>query len=473
MSKRDNDSLEEFFRKATRQHDVEYNEADWKKLERMLDEQQPLRRAGWFATHGRKVMASLAFLIGVIAVLVLLSDRQATDSVPKGSADDTNSGIAVTPDVQDEDASAVLKDEDSSIALQDEDPSSVPGADREPVVRDDVRHEAAAPREEGTSTPATRPTRPVPSTELAFAEDTDSNRAPAVDRSIDNEPQRDITDEKELSEVSGFNHTQIEPPATVVPTAKLPGVEEQVRQVQDQPDDSASVATAADALEDPAPRRRAFDNTRGRFGITVVAAPDFSMTPRGGSMGAGDAVGVYLHYQVLPRWSVTTGVLIDNKKYWGKGNEYRPPRGYWKALTNGVVPDRIDGTCFMYEVPVGVTFDIVNTRRTRLFASAGLSSYFVRNEEYYYHFDTPNPGAVNGWTGQRPSTLWFGIGTLSAGFDFKATRTLSLGIEPYFKVPLEGMGWADIDLYSAGVMFAARYHFVKKANKHPPTIQGP
>jgi len=485
MSIKDNDSLEEFFRKATRQHDLEYNEEDWKKLERMLDAQQPVRPAGWFSTHGRKVLVGLAVVAAVVATWLLLPRGQTTDAVVTDTAAGVDSGIAVTPEEQ---RDAQTQDEVQLFESLAEDESKVRERVTPGVAQDDAQMDRnTQPDRESMSRAQANTSVPVrPRNEIASASDVRDGNLPDAERiaNADNriDPNEDLSStpdignndiKKDLSDVSGFNHTQVESGALADRTVNATSDDEQVSQAQTQLADSASVEVSADALEAPAPQRSQFDENRGRFSIAVVAAPDFSRTARGGAMGTGDAMGAYLTYQVLPRWGITTGVLYTNKKYWGEGAEYRPPYGYWKALTNGIVPDRIDGTCSMYEVPVAVTFDIVSTRRTRLFASAGMSSYFVRSEEYYYHFDTPNPGAVNGWTGKKPSTLWFGIGTLSAGLDFKATRTLSLGVEPYFKLPLEGMGWADIDLYSTGVMFAARYHFAKKANKHPPTLQGP
>jgi hypothetical protein len=408
----------------------------------------------------------------MIAVLLLMPGREGTEPLSTNQTSDADAGI-VTPKRQDVTEPAVSGSDDTAVISDDSNTSDASNAgdvtDASDIsdVSDDIRLKPApasdnrTPNAAGQSAPLAR----------------DDEREPGMPADAGREQpvapgREDMNLEQHLSDESGFGHTQIEVPAPADRIEKTLSAGEIVEEAQDQPADSASADQTADALE-ATKARSAFDDTRGRFGISVVTAPDFSMTPKGGTMGAGDATGVFLHYQVLPRWGLTAGVLYDTKNYWGTGDEYRPPKGYWKALTNGVVPDRIEGTCAMYEVPVSVTFDIVSTRRARLFASAGLASYFVRSEEYYYHFDTPNPGAVNGWTGKRPSTLWFGIGTLSAGFDFRATRSLSVGIEPYFKVPLEGMGWADVDLYSTGVMFTARYHFTKKANKHPPTIQGP
>ena len=479
MSIKDNDSLEDFFRKATRHHDLQFNEEDWKKLERRLDEEQPVPPVGWFGAHGRKALLGLAFLVGVVAVLLLLPGQDVTEGAGEGvtgTTDKVDSGIASAPNAPGDQSEGDPRSSEGGKSAVDRvtDQSALSRSEDGPQVSEAIRENAAqggAPernmRIDAERSSGNRPTRRA---DVSSAAAVDNNRISTAGSGSDTEKQaaENINIEKDPSEVSGFNRMQPEPPA---PAERMVNESEALTQVQDQAADSASVETTADALE--APRRKTFDETRSRFSISVVAAPDFSKTANGGSMGTGDAIGAFFHYQVLPRWGVSAGAMYTNKKYWGKGNEYRPPTGYWKALTNGVVPDRIDGTCSMYEVPVAVTFDILSTRRIRLFASAGVSSYFVQSEEYYYHFDTPNPGAVNGWTGKKPSTLWFGIGTLSAGFDFRATRTLSVGIEPYFKVPLEGMGWADIDLYSTGVMFAARYHFARKATKHPPSIQGP
>jgi hypothetical protein len=274
----------------------------------------------------------------------------------------------------------------------------------------------------------------------------------------------------------GFNQLQADPQEEVAGLEKervrSSGTE---RVMEDQVVDSASAVPTVDALaglSETAEEKKKSGILNGRWSVSFMAAPDFSTTASKGMTSPGDAVGVMIHYQVFERWGISAGVLNNTKKYWGKGNEYHPPKGYWNALTNGVVPERIDGNCVVIEVPVTVTFDIVQTRRSRLFASAGLSSYRMQNEDYYYQFESPNPGAVTGWSGSSPSSLWFGIGSLSIGYDFKVSRSLSFGVEPYYKIPFEGVGWAEVDLYSTGVLFAARYHFLRK-DKHPPPSQGP
>src|SRR5690606_18662086 len=115
MSKKDNDSLEEFFRKATRHHDLEYNEEDWKKLERMLDAQQPVRPAGWFSTHGRKVLIGLAAITAVVITWLLLPVDQATENVATNPSENIDTGIAEAPNQQDDAQTAESFTNDGSV----------------------------------------------------------------------------------------------------------------------------------------------------------------------------------------------------------------------------------------------------------------------------------------------------------------------------------------------------------------------
>ena len=464
MSRKDNDSLEDFFRKATQHPDLQFNEDDWSKMEKKLDEHFGKPVLPVWRSHGRIIsLITVAAALGVLTLLLWPSQ-----------GDDLNNLTQNTPPMPE---TSLTPSENNT---------------QEPLRTADAEKDNVAETQAGTA--KLLPQQAVESREAENSSITGSVPDKHAQKEIPSHPARPVGEDVMVNTIetgklqpesgvamqgsSGFNQEQPDP-KEALNAGDGDDPSGMVQEGSDQLVDSVSAVITADALDTvgtvEAESRKATDKAlgSGRFGISIIAAPDFSMTTKGGAMGPGEAVGIMLHYQVFNRWGITAGALHNTKKYWGRGNEYHPPSGYWNALTNGVVPDRVDGTCAMYEIPVSVTFDVVRTRRSRLFASAGLSSYIMQNEDYYYKFDTPNPGAVNGWSGDKPSTLWFGIGTLSVGYDFRATRSLSFGVEPYFKVPLEGIGWADIDLYSTGLMFAARYHFMKNGNKHPPPSQGP
>lgn len=197
--------------------------------------------------------------------------------------------------------------------------------------------------------------------------------------------------------------------------------------------------------------------TRPRLIITGLVSPDFSTTSLTKYSKPSGVFGILVGYKIFKRVTVMTGVTKSLKKYEGYGTDYSPPEGYWQNRTNGVVPDEVEGKCGIIEVPVLLQFDLVQRSRGRFFITSGVSSYFMRSENYQYTFNEPNPGAASSWTARKPSQYLFKIGHLSAGYDRTIGKNLSIGIEPFLKAPFEGIGWTDINLYSTGAYMNVRY----------------
>src|SRR5687768_2718191 len=80
MSKKSEDSLERFFRKAVKQYDTGFMESDWRKMEQMLDE-EAMERAALRAKYLRRIMFSLAGLLLLSASVYFLAFDQETSSI--------------------------------------------------------------------------------------------------------------------------------------------------------------------------------------------------------------------------------------------------------------------------------------------------------------------------------------------------------------------------------------------------------
>jgi hypothetical protein len=199
-----------------------------------------------------------------------------------------------------------------------------------------------------------------------------------------------------------------------------------------------------------------------RFSIALVVAPDFSSTALSRYTAPGKAYGLLLGLAVSHRFSVQTGMLRSSKKYNGYGGEYQPPEGYWARRTNGVIPDHVKGACEILEIPVIMQYNVKQNERSRFYVAAGVSSYLMMSESYAYSFETPNPGAAEGWSSTEPSSYLFGIGHLSVGYERQINPRLGIGIEPFLKVPFDGIGWSDIDLFTTGAYISLRYRFLKR-----------
>ena len=202
---------------------------------------------------------------------------------------------------------------------------------------------------------------------------------------------------------------------------------------------------------------------RSRWNAALVVAPDFSSTGFGTEMSApGQAFGGMLGYRISRKFTVVGGVIRSSKKYTGYGKDYEPPDGYWQKRTNGVVPDEIKGSCTIIEIPIAVQFDLWQSTRARLYVSGGVSSYFMRHEKYDYSFNEPNEGADRSWGSDIPTSYAFKVGHLSAAYEMMLTKNLGVSVEPYIKIPFQGIGWANLSLYTAGAYVNVRYFLLRK-----------
>ncbi|MEO5603311.1 MAG: hypothetical protein ABIR06_20490, partial [Cyclobacteriaceae bacterium] len=204
-----------------------------------------------------------------------------------------------------------------------------------------------------------------------------------------------------------------------------------------------------------------------RLSLLLSLAPDFSSTSINRYTSPGGAYGAMIHYHIKRSWSISAGVVKNKKKYTGEGGDYQPPKGYWKYYTNGIIPETIDGSCNILEIPIMLQYTLGQAGRTRFLVGAGASSYLMLNESYQYNFEEPNPGAKEGWSSKASSRFYFNMINFTAGFEHQIIPGLLIGIEPYLKIPIEAIGWTNLKLFSTGASFTLRYQIV---NKKPSLI---
>jgi hypothetical protein len=164
--------------------------------------------------------------------------------------------------------------------------------------------------------------------------------------------------------------------------------------------------------------------------------------------GVGTTFGVLLGYSFNDRWAVETGLLMDRKRYYTEGEYFNtknvrtPP---YSTLLN------VDGTCFMWEIPVNVRYNFSTGPRMKWFATAGLSTYLMSKEDYTYQYETNMTTENSQWNLHRPSQYWFSIVNLSAGFEQRIGKIGNLRLEPYVRIPLSGIGTGNLPIMSAGL----------------------
>jgi hypothetical protein len=190
--------------------------------------------------------------------------------------------------------------------------------------------------------------------------------------------------------------------------------------------------------------------------ISLVGAADVSTIKMQTVEHIGFGAGILVGYQFNKKWSIETGVLWDKKQYYSKG-EY-----FDKSKTNIPAASQIiwiDGNCNMFEVPVSARYNFSFRKKGNFFATAGLTSYFMKKEEYYYwaNHNSNYYGAER--TYNNSGNNLFSLMTLSAGYEYRLGKIGSLRTEPYLKLPLTGVGIGSLPISSIGLQVGITHHF--------------
>ncbi|GGA99970.1 outer membrane beta-barrel protein [Puia dinghuensis] len=182
----------------------------------------------------------------------------------------------------------------------------------------------------------------------------------------------------------------------------------------------------------------------------VLAAPDFSVVKFQSMKGVGSTFGVLVGYAFNDRWAVETGVYVDRKRYYTEGEYFST-----KKLNIPPYVDllNLDGTCYMWEIPLNVRYTFNPAGKTRWFATAGFSTYLMTREKYNYAAE--NYTTSRTWDGsydwKKSSQYPFSVVNLSAGFEQRLGKVGNLRVEPYVRLPLGGIGTGSLPIMSTGV----------------------
>ncbi len=89
-------------------------------------------------------------------------------------------------------------------------------------------------------------------------------------------------------------------------------------------------------------------------------------------------------------------------------------------------------------------------------ASAGLSSYLMKEENYnyYYKYYPGSPTYSHLSSIRNENNHYFSVVTLSAGYKRKLGNRVTMMAEPYLKLPVKGVGYGKVKLNSGGVLFS-------------------
>lgn len=417
-----NDPLERFFKNHLSDYDINYNEQDWQELEKRLDladeKYAYTQRTRWIAAAAVLLFCFLAyFTYQNYSSIEQISDRLTAETIPE-MKQNTGEEVPQQADSQPEDKSTageITTRDDSDQGNASGNLSTSTSNQLQGITADRTTGNRSL---NGSSPQATRFLETTYSAEIQYVSAVPCTECTSVSSQIEEEPTVYLASASYNEEKAGK------------------GDRFGNRSLQE-------------------------ENTKIRSDTSFPLALGFVLGPDLSTVGSisnfenpGYKIGFRVELNLGSRLALTTGLVHSNVRYTAQGREYKPPGGYW---TNGVVARETFAECALIDIPVTLKYDFLQFESSRLFATAGLSSYIMLNEDYRFRYDSGNPNLTREWSGKTGTRHWFSNASFSIGYEFDLLPNWSIQAEPFVRLPLKEVGWGNVKLYSVGSFISFNY----------------
>lgn len=194
--------------------------------------------------------------------------------------------------------------------------------------------------------------------------------------------------------------------------------------------------------------------------LSFSAGPEFNSSgavlggKTGFSAGFGFSVGI------AKRISLQTGLKYSMKDYAAENYEYK-----FKSIRAKDIISKVDASCAVLEIPLQASYTVLEDAEKSIDLNVGMSSYFMLKEDYTYRYNAGSGIADRFQEYKNRNQHYFGVADLSATYYVKLKKKgLKLGLEPYVKIPLTGVGEGKVNLKSSGISLKLRYDLGNKNN---------
>lgn len=412
-----NDPLEQFFRKKAEEYDIQYKEEDWLKLEDRLDTLDEQRKDRKWR---RLVAAAVIILFSLLAYFTYQQQQKINQLNERLSNAEnvTDQPKSISPDNADEPTNEkgqqqqLASENDNNLTDRTEDPLAVSG--ESPSKQKDSKPESS----KKTFASGIQENIPLAQITENYLVTTSAKSSPGVDG--------------RFPAISA-----IQPPKFNTNTSSV-----------EKPQTNTSITSAQ--------KNSIALRSSPRFSVGILAGPDMSTV--GGISNfynPGHKFGLTFEYNINRNFAVSVGALRSKVRYTASGNEYQPPTSYGSY---GTVLDETIGECILIDIPISIKYNFLHFSESRIYATAGLSSYIMLDEEYRFNYENNQPGLQQRWHERTGTRHWMSNATVSIGYELDVMRNLSIRAEPFLKIPLQEVGWGNVKLYSVGSFVSLNYN---------------
>ncbi|MBX9734351.1 MAG: hypothetical protein K2X37_09840 [Chitinophagaceae bacterium] len=159
------------------------------------------------------------------------------------------------------------------------------------------------------------------------------------------------------------------------------------------------------------------------------------------------AYGFGIGYQFNRKISLQSGFYVSRKTYDANPSQYYVKPGSYLSTLQLTT---INANCLVYEVPLSLRFIVTEKQKSMFYVSGGLSTYFMKQEAYNYNYIRNGTNYAYEKEYQGNQHL-FSITSFSIGYARKLNNRILLFAEPYWQMPLKGIGEGKVNVFSSGI----------------------
>jgi len=183
----------------------------------------------------------------------------------------------------------------------------------------------------------------------------------------------------------------------------------------------------------------------GMAGAAELTSVKFQPTRR--SVNGGGVIG----YSINDKLNIELGMVLS-KKYFYSNGKYIEPNSIRRdnaEILNAYAKSSIT------ELPLTIQYNIKKDKASRIFAGAGIVSYVIHKEHYRYTYIKNGIEKERSRDFKKASNDLFSNVQLSAGYEHSILNNAgNIRIEPYFRIPVSGIGASNLPVTSVGINIA-------------------
>ncbi len=182
----------------------------------------------------------------------------------------------------------------------------------------------------------------------------------------------------------------------------------------------------------------------------LLAGPDISTVKFQTVNKTGFSAGLVIGYSLGKKITLETGLFLDKKFYYTEGKFFKPKNF---SIPPFIEIDDVYGNCNMIEWPLTLSYTIKSFSKSYLTANTGVSSYFMKSENYSYTY--LRNGEENEWdyTSKKSYANMFSVVNIGIAYNYNIFKSYFIRINPYIKIPVYGYGMGRLPVTSAGMHF--------------------